>query len=279
MYYDVGMTVMSAEQQTGFTAEIDRRYFQNYIGAVDAIADEAPIKTTDSGIVSRAIDPANVAMVRAELENSAFLDIDGTDEAFGIRTRRVSELVDGPDESTVTLDYDDDTRKLNLGVGPYLYTHACIDPESLREEPNIPNMDLAFAADINIERLREAIEWFDKFTTHVRVGFDSANDSFWMEAMERDRSGSVKTDDGVFEMERGDLDYVREIGEADSHFSLDYFKDIIGAVPENYPVTIRIGEEFPMELSYKIAWDGSSPNEGMAHGEVTFVQAPRIQSD
>jgi len=267
------------EQKSRFRGELDSYYFGEYLSAVDSLVDEAIIRVTDSGIESRAVDPANVAMVEAELDFGAFLEAEGDEQAFGVGTYRLTDLVEDVETSTVTLDFDAGPRKLNLGVGPYNYTHSCIDPDSLREEPNIPEMDLAFSADINIDQLRQAIEWFDEFTTHVRVGYDTANDKFWMEGMERDRSGNVQTDDGTFELDRSELEYVREVGEADSHFSLDYFKDIIGAVPDGYPVTMRVGEEFPMELSYKIAWEETGPGEGIAHGEVKFMQAPRIQSD
>jgi len=267
------------EQKPGFSGEVDKHYFEEYLSAVDSLVDEAIIRITDSGIETKAVDPANVAMVETELGFGAFLESEGDEQAFGVGTRRLSELIADVEDSTVSLDFDPGPRKLNLGIGPYHYTHSCIDPDSIRKEPTIPEMDLAFSADINIDQLRQAIEWFHEFTTHVRVGYDTANSKFWIEAMERDRSGSVQTDDGVFELDRSDLERVRETGEADSHFSLDYFKDIIGAVPDGYPVTIRVGEEFPMELSYKIGWEETGPGEGIAHGEVKFMQAPRIQSD
>lgn len=267
------------EQKPGFRGEVDSHYFEEYLSAVDSLVDEAVIRITDSGIETKAVDPANVAMVEAELGFGAFLESEGDKQEFGVGTRRLSELIADVEDSTVSLGFEPGPRKLNLGIGPYHYTHSCIDPESLREEPNIPEMDLAFSADINIDQLRQAIEWFDEFTTHVRVGYDTANGKFWIEAMERDRSGSVQTDDGVFELDRSELEYVREVGEADSRFSLDYFKDIISAVPDGYPVTIRVGKEFPMELSYNIGWEETGPGEGVSHGEVKFMQTPWIQSD
>lgn len=270
---------MSAQQEQKFTGTIGRYHLEEYLSAVDALVDEAAINITDSGIETAAVDPANVGMVEANLGFEAFRDSEGVGQEFAVNIRRLTELIDDTEESPVTLDYDSESKKMDVAYGPYRYTHACMDSDVIREEPNIPHMDLGFSAKINIETLREAIHWFDEFTTHVRVGYDPADERFWIEAMERDRSGSVKTDDGVFELDRSELEYVREAGSADSHFSLNYFKDIIGAVPEGYPVTIRVGEEFPMELSYKIGWEETGPGEGVAHGEVKFMQAPRIQSD
>lgn len=266
------------EQETGFDAKLDSYYFEEYLAAVDSIVDEAVIRVTDSGIETKAVDPANVAMVEAELGFEAFRESEGDEQAFGVNTRRLSGLVDGFEGKTVSLDYEPVHKKLKLGLGPYHYTHSCLDPDTVRKEPDIPEMDLAFSADIEIEQLREAIEWFDEFTTRVRIGYDTEDAKFWIEAMERNLSGDVQTDDGVFELDRSELVRVRKTGEADSHFSLDYLKDIIGAVPEGYTVTIRVGEEYPMALSYKIGWEEIGPAEGVSHGEVKFMEAPRIQT-
>ena len=42
------------------------------------------------------------------------------------------------------------------------------------------------------------------------------------------------------------------------------------AIPKNGEVTVDLGEEFPVRISFEIA-------EGM--GSVTYMLAPRIQSD
>lgn len=258
---------------------LPRQHLQEYLNAANALVDEAAIRVTDDGLVTRAVDPANVAMVRSELSNSAFTENHRGEAAFGIDTRKIGNLVEGIDSGFVDLDYDDTARKLELASGPYRYTHAAMDIDTLRNEPDIPDLDLSFKAKINIDQLREAVEWFDEFTTHVRAGYDPERQKFWMEANERRGVNKMGTDDGVFEIDRSDLGYVHRLGHADSQFSVDYFRDIVQAVPEGRTATIIMGEEFPMKLSYEIGWEETGPNEGFAHGEVTFFQAPRIQSD
>jgi len=134
-------------------------------------------------------------------------------------------------------------------------------------------MDLAFEARLDGDILRTAVEWFDEFTTHIRVGYDPDERTFWMEADER-RGDRIGTDDGCFERSRSDLEAVRDAGHADSMFSADYSRDLVGAIPEEREVTIRVGEEFPMMLSYPI-----HDSAGETCGRVEFMQAPRIQSD
>ena len=52
--------------------------------------------------------------------------------------------------------------------------------------------------------------------------------------------------------------------------SLDYLKDMDKAIPSDAEVTTELGEEFPVKMHFGYA-------EGDGH--VTFMLAPRIQSD
>lgn len=268
-----------SEVDRGVNIRLPRQHLEEYLDGLNALVDEAAIRVTDDGLVTRAVDPANVAMVRAKLSNSAFSESEEAEAAFGIDTRKVGGLVEGIDSPFLDLDYDAPTRKLVMGSGPYSYTHAAMDVESLRNEPDIPDLDLSFKAKMNIDQLREAVEWFDEFTTHVRMGYTPEEQNLWMRADERRGVNKMGADDGAFELDRSELGYVDRVGHADSQFSVDYFRDIVQAVPEGRTVTVIMGEEYPMKLSYEIGWEETGPNEGFAHGEVTFFQAPRIQSD
>ena len=94
---------------------------------------------------------------------------------------------------------------------------------------------------------------------------------------------SYETDGGVIGV---NLDRLEDIvGMADSdqlvhleldeetrklHISLDYLKDMDKAIPSDAEVTTELGEEFPVKMHFGYA-------EGDGH--VTFMLAPRIQSD
>jgi hypothetical protein len=266
---------MSATESEQFNAKVGQGELDEYLSAIDAFADEAIIEVDESGIKTEAVDPANVGMVSAELTTPAFAQFEHGVDEIGVRTGRLINTIERMG-AHVSLEYDASTRKIDVGGERFGYTHACIDPDSIRDSPSIPNMDLGFRAKLNVDVLREAVEWFDEFASHVRVGYDTAEGVFWMEANESGRSG---VDYGDYKLGRSEFDYVYDAGEASSHFALDYFMDIVTAIPEGYPVTISVGEEFPMEISYGIAWEETAPGEGVSHGEVTFMQAPRIQSD
>jgi proliferating cell nuclear antigen len=255
----------------GFEAQIDTAAFEEYLQALDALVNEALIEPHDGGFRTDGIDPANVAMARTTLAVDAFGTAPTAGDPFGITVEKVRDVI--PETDATTLQYDGDKRKLTLKGGPYRYTHSALNADTVRESDGPPEMDLNFEARLDGDLLREAVEWFFEFTTHIRVGFDPDNATFWMEADER-QGNSIGTDDGVFELPRDEMAAVRQFGHADSMFSADYFRDIVRAIPEGREVTIRVGEESPMLLAYPIHDSAGEPC-----GRVEFMQAPRIQSE
>jgi len=254
---------MSTTDQTNLEATIDAEAFDNYLAALDALVDEARVHIGQYGLKSEAADPANVAMVRAQLDQSAFGSLPDSEHTIGAYIRRFKGVLpEGHGDVSVT--YEPDHRTLDLATGPYSYTYSVLNPENIRQEPSIPEMDLNFRAELDADLLQEAVEWFDEFTDHVRVGFDPTEQRFWMEGLE-EQVGDTGTDDGVFTLDRSELEAVHEVGPADSKYSLDYFKDILSGVPEGQTVELYVGEEFPMKLSYE-----------SEHSKVEYMQAPRI---
>ncbi|MFB6308482.1 MAG: DNA polymerase sliding clamp, partial [Haloarculaceae archaeon] len=77
------------------------------------------------------------------------------------------------------------------------------------------------------------------------------------------------TDDVHLELDREDLIDLTA-GDAHSLFSLDYLQNMNKAIPKDAEVRMELGEEFPVKMHFDIA-------EGK--GSVTFMLAPRIQSD
>lgn len=268
-------TETDVAQAESFEATVELEPFKQFLAAPNAICDEFVLHVDGEGFHTSAVDPANVAMVAAHLETTVFERLDGEAE-FGINCRKLANLLDRElEDEQIRMEWNAESRVLNLSAGPYSYEFATINADSVRNEPEIPDLDLPCVVVMGAERLRTAVEYFDEFSTHVNVSFDAEGRRFTMDALERSGAGrgaSIGTDQGSFELDAPDLvDYAP--GDASSHFSLDYFSDITEAIPAT-EVSMDIGEEFPMKLRYDLGPDGRGK-----HGAVTFMQAPRIQSD
>lgn len=261
----------------GFSATCNRFHLrQEYLPAIDAIADEAVIHTSESGIETNVVDPANAALVEVSLGRGAFTECEPADHSFGVSIPFLRSVL--PQENDpLSVEYDPETADFAIDTGPYRYLHATRDLESVRDEPYVPDLDHTFSADLCIDRLRDAIECFDSWTKHVWMGFDPDGGTFWLQSSTTDRR--TASGKGKFGIDESDLNSVRQRGRAESHFSLDYLTSIVEAVPDGYPVTLRLGEAVPLELRYKIGWEETGPGEGVAHGEVRFMQAPRVDPD
>jgi proliferating cell nuclear antigen len=143
------------------------------------------------------------------------------------------------------------------------YTLALIDPDSIRQEPDIPDLDLPAEIIVEGQQLDRGIKAADMVSDHIRLRVDEDEPAFYVEA-------EGDTDDVDLRLGEGDLISLDTSGPADSLFSLDYLKDMNKAIPKDAEVRVELGEEFPVKLHYTFA-------EGL--GEVTFMLAPRIQSD
>ncbi len=97
---------------------------------------------------------------------------------------------------------------------------------------------------------------------HIALGVDETEEYFYVDA-------EGDTDDVHLELTQDDLIDL-QIGPAHSLFSLDYLKDMNKAIPKDTEVTLDLGEEFPVKIYFGF---------GEGQGQVTYMLAPRIQSD
>jgi proliferating cell nuclear antigen len=246
-----------------FKAIVSASTLRDALDSVSVLVDECKIRLNEDGLGIRAVDPANVGMVDLTLEAAAFESYEADGGVIGVNLTRLEDIAGMANSGDlVHLELDEETRKLHIRIDGLSYTLALIDPDSIRQEPDIPDLDLS--ADIVVEgaQLDRGIKAADMVSDHIRLRVDEDTETFFIEAQ-------GDTDDVDLELGREDLIDLAA-GPADSLFSLDYLKDMNKAIPGDAEVTVELGEEFPVKLHYELA-------EGQGH--VTYMLAPRIQSD
>ena len=246
-----------------FNAIVRAETLQATLDSVGVLVDECKIHLDDGGIEIRAVDPANVGMVDLSLDASAFESYEADGGLIGVNLVRLQDIAGmaGSDQ-LVHLELDEETRKLHISIDGLEYTLALIDPESIREEPDLPDLDLAATIVIEGRDIDRAVTAADMVSDHIELGVNEAEEVFYVKAQ-------GDTDDVHLELDAEDLiDLV--VGSASSLFSLDYLQDMNKAIPKDAEVTMELGDEFPVKLHFDIA-------EG--EGSVTYMLAPRIQSN
>lgn len=246
-----------------FKAIVRAERLQSTLNSVGVLVDECKIHLDEDGIEIRAVDPANVGMVDLSLSTSAFESYEADGGIIGVNLVRLQDIAGMADSGQlVELELDEETRKLHISIDGLEYTLALIDPESIREEPDLPDLDLSSTIVIEGRDIDRAVTAADMVSDHIELGVDEAEEVFYVKAQ-------GDTDDVHLELDAEDLiDLVA--GEASSLFSLDYLQDMNKAIPKDTEVTMELGEEFPVKLHFDIA---------EAEGSVTYMLAPRIQSN
>lgn len=246
-----------------FEASIEVGHLQDVVDVVSAVVEECRIHLTEDGFVIRAVDPANVAMINEQVSADAFETYDTDCGEIGVSLGPLSEILDlsDNDDDLIQFDYDAQTRKIQITVSAVEYTLALIDPDSIRQEPDIPDLDLPASVGVEQSNLSQAVKAADMVSDHIRLRVDEHEQCFIAEA-------EGDTDDVEFELSGDDLDNTT-FGAAGSLFSLDYLKDLQKPIPKDTTVQMDMGEEFPAKFSFEMA-DGAV--------DVEYMLAPRIES-
>jgi proliferating cell nuclear antigen len=245
-----------------FSAIVRADTLQATLDSVGVLVEECKIHLDESGLEIRAVDPANVGMVDLSLDASAFESYEADGGLIGVNLVRLADIAKMADsDQLVRLELDEQTRKLEISIDGLEYTLALIDPESIREEPDLPELDLPATIVIEGRDIDRAVTAADMVSDHIELGVEGDTELFYV-------SAEGDTDDVHLELDADDLiDLVS--GPASSLFSLDYLDDMNRAIPKDAEVSLDLGEEFPAKLHFDIA-------EGT--GTVTYMLAPRIQS-
>jgi proliferating cell nuclear antigen len=233
------------------------------LDSVSVLVDECKIRLGEDKLTIRAMDPANVGMVNLGLDVSAFESYETDGGVIGVDLTRLEDIASMANaDDLIHLELDEETRKLQIKIDGLEYTLALIDPDSIRQEPDLPDLDLPALVVIEGRDIDRAVKAADMVSDHIALGVDPDDEYFYVDA-------EGDTDDVHFELDRDDLIDLTA-GDAHSLYSLDYLKNMNKAIASDAEVSTELGEEFPVKLHFDIA-------EGQ--GNVTFLLAPRRLSD
>lgn len=258
---------MSAMQEVdpdniAFRLQIDAGGMVDWIASMDMLVDEARIHLEEDSFWVRAVDPANVGMVDTALDPGAFETYQPHGGIIGVSLDRLTDILGMADSGEIaTLLLDEETRKLHVEFGGLEYTLALIDPDSIRQDPDIPDLDLTVEATLEGSDLSRAVTAADMVSDHISVALDESDRTLRFEA-------EGDTDDVELELTEDDLVDIDVGGDAGSLFSLDYLQDMVKPIDSDDEAVLEVGHEFPMKLHLD--------RESLS---ATYMLAPRIQSD
>jgi len=239
---------------------------------LQTIVNESRIRFDDTGLTSRAVGPANVAMVDISVPADCFDRLQADDAQLGVNLDTLADVLDmARADDDVIAEVNQDTRMLDIefpktGIE---YTKALIDPDSLRQEPDIPELDLDASYTVPGRSFDRGIEAAALVSDHILIrGVDSETMLFRADGDVDDVSFRLSADDDSASTEQLVDGSMSGDGSVESMFSLEYLDDIFSPVDSDTPVTMDIGSEFPVIFNYQTESDIAVKN----------LVAPRIQS-
>lgn len=236
------------------------------IAALRTIVDESKLRFDDDGLRSRAVDAANVAMVDVTVPSGGFERLDVDDETtLGINLETLADVLGMAESGDVLIaELNAETKKLELSFPNtgLEYTCALIDPDAIRQEPDIPDLDLGGEFVVPGRAIDRGLSAADLVSDHIR--FEGvAGDTLRLRADGDTDTVDLAIDDALIDGElTGD-------GETESLFSLEYLSDITRPIGSDTAVTVDLGSEMPVKMHFGMGDDI----------DVEAMVAPRIQGD
>ena len=265
---------VETEPIENMTVVVRAEVLQQVIDQLLTVVDEAIFRIGHNGLSVAAVDPANVAMVDLEVEPGAFEQVGDGMFPIGVNIKRLEDYVDGASGSDpVTLQYVAENRSIHIEHTNVEVEMAGIDPDYMRGEPDIPEIDhkAEFAADAKV--LRDAVENAQLVSDHVSLEADTDDGALVV-------SGEGDTDNIETVVEGDDLLEANFSEDVESLFSLAYlvggstggskYKGLLKPLSSGTELSGKLDDEMPVFLDYEFA-DG--------FGSVRMMLAPRIQND
>jgi len=247
-----------------FSAIIPVGTLSDALSPIHALVDECKIRLTDDGLSIRVVDPANVAMADVSLDSAAFESYDADGGVIGLNLERLTDVLSmGGKGDLVSLTLNEETSKLDIHIDGLSYTLALIDTDTIRQEPDLPDLDLPARIVLTGDDIDYGIKAADLVSDHISLAADDDVQEFHIRA-------EGDTDDVDLAFGNEDLLSASVDSTAESLFSLDYLKDMSSPMGNDTTVSVLLGTEFPVKLRYSLSND---------HVEVQNMLAPRIQSD
>jgi proliferating cell nuclear antigen len=233
---------------------------QKTIGIADSAGDESILRFGSHGLSIKIVDPANVYMADVELDAGAFEAVGEGMFPAGVSHNSLLDFIKKSDSDEVaSLAFDSETRRLALEFGPYERDYALIDPDSIRQEPDLPDLDLPNVFEIEAGTLQEVVDVSDLVSDHVSI--EGAPDD---ECIRIVAEGATDTTTATLDDE---LEFANVSDDVNSILSLGYLKDAVKVMPKSATVKIRFGDEHPVMMEWGFADD---------YGHVQQMIAPRI---
>lgn len=235
------------------------------VDAISVLIDEAEFDVNENGLLLKATDPSQIAMVDFGMEKKSFKEFKlkeparlGVDLDFFASVLSRAKAAD-----SLRLALNETSSKLLvhfLGSSKRVFEVPLIDINSSK----LPSPKIDFDAEIKIlaDVLKEGLKDAGLVSTHITLGVDE--EKFFLKA----HSSKGKLNHEVFANDSKSIIEMKAKKEATSMFPLDYLSDMVKGAASDSPITVKLKSSAPVQISYEID-----------KAKINYFLAPRIESE
>lgn len=246
---------------------IQKQHFQQVLDQLSATVAEAIFRLGRDGLEVTCVDPANVAMTDIHLTEDAFESVGDGKFPIGLNIEKlVDHLKFADTEELIQLTYRPETRMLNIHFGNTSVDIASIDPQTIRDEPTVPDIPFCARAALDASLFLDGVKQCKIASDHLQLTADD-------EAGSLELLGGGDTDDVTITYEREDLHEGKFEEHTRALYSIDYLTGkhgILDDAPSDASLSVEFANEYPVKYEYDFA-------DGNGHAMLTV--APRIARD
>jgi len=244
-----------------FQAKIRSDALKGIVNIISTLVDEAKLNVSPEGIGLKAVDPAHVAMVELDVKKAAFESYLADDTQIGLDLDKIKEVLRlTASGDIIEMEQDEERGRLIVRVGNITRRMNMVDTSSM-SDPKVPQLSLPVSVDVSISEIQKGIRAAESVSDHIALTADA-------EGFELSCEGD--TDSVNLRLDKAKLVGLTVSEKARSLFPLDYFSNLVKAIPSDTVVKINLGNDYPVKIHFDLAEGNTS---------VGYLLAPRIESD
>jgi len=244
-----------------FKTEIKSETLKGLVNIISTLIDEVKFTIDESGMKLKAVDPAHVAMIELDVGARAFESYSASETEIGLDLDKIKTVLKlaGPGDSIV-MEQDESQGRLIFKIGNITRRMNLVDTSSM-SDAKVPQLSLSAHVEILIDQLQRGMRAAESVSDHIALKADQ--DGFEL-------SCEGDTDYASLKVLKADLKKLDTPSDVCSLFPLDYFSNLVKAVPAGTYVTVELDNDYPVRMLFTLA-DGAI--------SVCYFLAPRIEND
>lgn len=245
--------------------------FKPFVDAIARVDDEAKLRITDDGLAVTIVDPANVLLADVQLDAEALDSYSiKSGSVVGVYVDELKSLIrrarkGKSDELTLSIQEHNLSATVSRGYNNHDVVSQgsmqLIDPDSIRQEPEIPALDYSVSTTIDSAPFKDALSYAMGVSDHVELSVKGVNqhaNALYMRGETDSRNEAVA------------IDNIDCDESATAIYSGDYMNSILSGIAavDSGSVTVKFDDEFPVVVETA----DDSPLD------VTYMLSPRVSA-